>query len=178
MAHEDTTHSPAPLPGVDAAPLHAAVEALAAALHEYVDTAVGVRAEFGAAECDDDPRILSLEHRVGQHNAHLFDALHGALGMHPDLTSSVWEPTEDDASGHDHDLPEGYEQAEVFYLGFMVASPPENADMTLDGVIDVLDEAGEDVTTAFADAGYEVVEWAAARGEAPGFGDDDEDDDA
>lgn len=175
MSHEDTTHSPAPLPGTDAAPLHAAVDALAAALHEYVDTAVGVRAEFGAAESDDDPRVLSLENRIGQHNAMLFDALHDSLGMHPDLTSSVWEPAEDAA--HDHDIPDGFEPAEVFYLGFLVAAPPEGVDMTLDGVITVLDEAGEDVTAAFADAGYEVVEWAASRGEAPGFGDDDDEDD-
>ncbi len=175
MSHEETTHSPAPLPGVEAGPLHAAVEELAAALHSYVDTAVGVRAEFGAAESDDDPRILALENRIGQLNAQLFDALHGTLGMHPDLTSSVWEPDEDTEHEHGHEIPEGYEQAEVFYLGFVVAAPPDTADMTLDGVIDVLDEAGEDVTAAFADAGYEVVEWAASRGEAPGFGEDEDD---
>jgi len=176
MSHEDTTHSPVPLHDVDAAPLHAAVDSLAAALHHYVDSAVGVRAEFGAAESDDDPRILLLENRVGQLNAQLFDALHDALGMHPDLTSSVWEPQD----GHDlegaHDVPEGYEQAELFYLGFMVAAPPDTAAMTLDGAIDVLDEAGQGVTAAFADAGYEVVEWAASRGAAPGLGDDEDDD--
>lgn len=177
MSHEDQTHSPAPLPGTDVAPLHAAVDALTAALHEYVDTAAGVRAEFGAAESDEDPRILALEARIGHLNAGVFDALHDALGMHPDLTSSVWEPAEDEHDHeHDHDLPDGVERAEVFYLGFVVAAPPESVDMTLEGMIDVLDEAGEDATTRFADAGYEVVEWAASRGAAPGFGDDDEDD--
>ncbi|ACZ30051.1 hypothetical protein Xcel_1020 [Xylanimonas cellulosilytica DSM 15894] len=177
MSHEDQTHSPAPLPGTDAAPMHAAVDALAAALHEYVETAVGVRAEFGAAESDEDPRILALENRVGQLNAGLFDRLHDALGMHPDLTSSVWRPAEDVHDHEDaHDVPEGIERAEVFYLGFVVAAPPAGVDMTLDGMIDVLDEAGEEATNRFAEAGYDVVEWAASRGAAPGFGDDDEDD--
>ena len=177
MSHEDQTHSPAPLHGTDVVPLHGAVDALTAALHEYVDTAAGVRAEFGAAESDEDPRILALENRVGQLNAALFDALHDTLGMHPDLTSSVWAPSDDDADHADeHDLPGGAERAEVFYLGFVVAAPPESADMTLDGMIDVLDEAGEEATNRFAEAGYEVVEWAAARGGAPSFGDEDGDD--
>ena len=64
MSHEDATHGPAPLGAVDPAPMHAAVDALAAALHEYVGTAVGVRAEFGASEADEDPRVLALEARV------------------------------------------------------------------------------------------------------------------
>ena len=177
MSHEDTTHGPAPLPAVDPAPMHAAVDALAAALHEYVGTAVGVRAEFGASESDDDPRILALENRIGQLNAGLFDTLHDALGMQPDLTSSVWEPDDEHEHEHAHDLPEGAEQAEVFYLGFLVAAPHEGADMTLDGVIDLLDEAGEEATNRFADGGYEVVEWAASRGAAPGFGEDEDEED-
>jgi hypothetical protein len=175
MSSEHQTHSAEPLPGTDPAPLHAAVDALTAALHEYVDTAVGVRAEFGAAESDEDPRILALENRVGQLNASLFDAVHGTLGMHPDLTSSVWEPWEAHDPAEDHDLPDGVEQADVFYLGFLVAAPPSGADMTLDGMIDLLDEVGDGATARFADAGYEVVEWATSRGGPPGF--DDEDDD-
>ncbi|TGJ98090.1 hypothetical protein DLJ96_05695, partial [Actinotalea fermentans ATCC 43279 = JCM 9966 = DSM 3133] len=63
--------------------MHAAVDALAAALHEYVGTAVGVRAEFGAAEADEDPRVLALEAAIGALNAGLYDALHDSLGMHP-----------------------------------------------------------------------------------------------
>ncbi|QAY62059.1 hypothetical protein ET495_00760 [Xylanimonas allomyrinae] len=175
MSHEDTTHGPVPLPGVDPAPMHDAVNALAAALHDYVGAAVGVRAEFGATESDDDPRILALENRVGQLNAVLFDTLHDALGIHPDLTSSVWEPAGEHDHPHDHELPVGAERAEVYYLGFVVAAPPDGADMTLDGVIDLLDEAGEEATTRLADAGYDVVEWAASRGAAPGFGDDEDD---
>lgn len=170
MSHEDATHGPAPLGAVEAAPLHAAVDALAAALHAYVGTAVGVRAEFGAAEADEDPRVLALEQTVGSLNAALFDALHGALGMHPDLTSSVWQGDGDDDVVDDEPVPG---EAEPFYLGYVVV--PAAADATMDGVLDVLDEAGERVTARLAEAGYDVVEWAASRGEAALFGDDDED---
>ncbi|GAA4717877.1 hypothetical protein GCM10023216_02510 [Isoptericola chiayiensis] len=177
MSHEDATHGPAPLGDVDPDPMHRAVDSLAAALHEYVDAAVGVRAEFGATEADEDPRILALEHRVGTLNGTLFDALHDALGMHPDLTTSVWEP----GAGHDEaahqDLPEGTIRAEAFYLGFVVADPPAGASMTLDGVIEMLDEAGEQAASRLAEGGYQVLEWAASRGMAPGFGDDSDEDD-
>ena len=172
MSHEDATHGPAPLGRVDPEPLHRAVDALAAVLHDYVGTAVGVRAEFGAAEADEDPRVLALESKVGHLNAALFDTLHGALGMHPDLTSSVWEPVgEPDV---EEAVPSGPPtESEPFYLGFMVGAL---GDASLDGVIDLLDAAGEHVATQLADGGYDIAEWAASRGEAPGFGFDEEDD--
>lgn len=178
MSHEDTTHGPSPLGDVDADPMHRAVDALAAALHEYVDAAVGVRAEFGAHEADEDPRILALEHRVGTLNGTLFDTLHDALGMHPDLTTSVWEPDEDEEHDDAEDLPEGTVPAEAFYLGFVVADSPAGASMTLEGVIELLDEAGELAAARLVDGGYHVMEWAASRGLPPAFGDDpDEEDD-
>ncbi|MCA5892341.1 hypothetical protein LEP48_03115 [Isoptericola sp. NEAU-Y5] len=177
MSHEDATHGPAPLGSVDPEPMHRAVDALAAALHEYVTTAVGVRTEFGAAEADEDPRVLALENRVGQLNAAVFDSLHDSLGMHPDLTSSVWEPEEDEEPEHAHGTPEGAVPAEVFYLGFVIADPPAGASMTLDGVVELLDEAGTDVAQRLFDGGYEVAEWATSRGAAVDFGDDDELDD-
>jgi len=155
--------------------MHRAVDALAAALHEYVTTAVGVRAEFGAAEADEDPRVLALENRVGQLNAAVFDSLHDSLGMHPDLTSSVWEPDEDEEPQDAHGAPEGAIPAEVFYLGFVVADPPAGASMTLDGVVGLLDEAGADVAQRLFDGGYEVAEWATSRGAAVEFGDDPDD---
>jgi len=173
--HDDITHGPAPLGAVEAAPLHGAVDALARALHEYVDTAVGVRAEFGAAEADEDPRILALETRIATYNANVFDALHSTLGMHPDLTTLTWG--EDEAAEHDHDHPEGEaEEAEVFYLGFVVTPPTRPTDSSMGTVIDLLDEAGEDTVTKLVDAGFDVVEWAASRGE-PGLFDDEDDDD-
>jgi hypothetical protein len=49
--------------------------------------------------------------------------------------------------------------------------------MTLDGLIDLLDEAGEKMTASLAERGYDTVEWATSRGGAPTFGDDDDHDD-
>ncbi|WP_322645517.1 hypothetical protein [Oerskovia flava] len=182
--HGDRAHGPAPLPPVDATPLHAAVDALTASLHDYVETAVGVRAEFGAAEADEDPRVLALENTVGVLNAKLFDTLHGALGMHPDLTTSVWEPDAAEGGPGASVAPAG--TAEAFYLGFVVAASPAGpadgtSDWSMDSVIDLLDEAGEGVVQRLVDAGLDVVEWAASRGDAADFdtdppGDTDEED--
>ncbi|MGC5167352.1 hypothetical protein [Luteimicrobium sp. DT211] len=173
--HDDITHGPAPLGSVDPAPLHDAVNELARTLHEYVDAAVGVRAEFGAAEADEDPRILALETRIATHNAHVFDALHSSLGMHPDLTTLTWG--EEEAAEHDHASDDDVEQAEVFYLGFVVTPPTRPTDASMGTVIDLLDTAGEETVTKLVDAGFDVVEWAASRGEPGLFDDEDEDDD-
>lgn len=174
--HDDTTHGPAPLGAVDAAPLHDAVDRLARTLHEYVDTAVGVRAEFGAAEADEDPRVYALESRVAGLNAELFDAIHTTLGIHPDLTTLTWGE-DDDAGEHDHEHDdEGPVDAEAFYLGFVVTGPHRTTDATMDTVLGLLDGVGDDAVGRLADAGFEVVEWASSRGE-PGLFDDDEDDD-
>ncbi|WP_244666268.1 hypothetical protein [Myceligenerans indicum] len=166
MSHEDATHGPAPLGGVDPEPLHRAVDTLAATLHDYVRTAVGVRAEFGAAEADEDPRVHVLEEQVGQRNADLFDALHGALGMHPDLTTSIWEPGA--GAPHDEDQPV-VQRAESFYLSFLVAA--RGNDASLDGVLSLIDGAGEDVAERLSDGGYEVLEWISSRGAPAGFDD-------
>ncbi|MGB2557696.1 hypothetical protein [Cellulosimicrobium cellulans] len=161
MSHDDATHGPAPLGAVDPAPMHAAVDALAAALHEYVGTAVGVRAEFGASEADEDPRVLALEARVGALNAQLFDVLHEALGIHPDLTSSVWEPTEgeeaDDADAAPADL-----EDDTFTLEYVVVSHPGGPD--LDDVVGLLDSWGHEAHARLTEAGYDVPEWGVGRG--------------
>jgi hypothetical protein len=173
--HEDDTHGPAPLSGLDAGPLHVAVDQLASALHEYVDAAVGVRSEFGAAEADEDPRILVLESRIATHNAAVFDVMHSTLGMHPDLTTLTWG--DEHADAHDDEAAGDPEQAEVFYLGFVVAPPKRTTDATMSTVIDLLDEVGEQGVAKIVDAGFDVVEWAASRGEPGLFDDDDEDED-
>jgi hypothetical protein len=56
-----------------------------------VDVACGVRTEFGATDTDADPRVLAVEKMIGEHNARLYDELHAALGIHPHLTTSIWE---------------------------------------------------------------------------------------
>lgn len=172
-------HADQPLGPVDAAPLHAAVDALAAALHEYTGTVVGVRAEFGSKEADDDPRVLALEARVGELNASLYDLVHSTLGMHSDLTSMVWEAGRHDHEQVDPDAAPVPETAEVFHLGFVVGPPAGTTDVTMDSVLDLLDQGGEDLVVRLVDAGFDVVEWATSRGEPAdfkGFGDEDDDD--
>ena len=173
-----TSHSDRPLGPVDPAELHAAVDRLAGALHGYVDTAVGVRSEFGATEADEDPRVLALEARIAALNAELYDRLHASLGMHADLTTLAWdgeaEAAEDDAA----DVPETPETAEAFHLGFVVGPPTGPSDHTMDSVLDLLDSGGEELVARLVDAGFEVVEWATSRGEPAdfeGFDDDEED---
>ncbi|GAA1853395.1 hypothetical protein [Myceligenerans crystallogenes] len=166
MSHEDATHGPAPLGSVDPEPLHRAVDELAAALHSYVRTAVGVRSEFGAAEADQDPRVHALEEKVGERNAALFDTLHGALGMHPDLTSSIWEPHSDTPDAEDR----ARERADSFYLSFLVV--PGHLESSLDGALAELDAAGEAVAERLNAVGYDVLEWVSSRGAAAGFDDE------
>ena len=172
-------HSDRPLGPVDPAPLHEAVDRLAQVLHEYVDTAVGVRSEFGAREADEDPRVLALESRIGTVNAQLYDRVHDTLGMHADLTTLAWdgEPGHDDepATGHG-DVPAA---AETFHLGFVVGPPAGPSDHSMDSVLDLLDSGGEELVARLVEAGFDVVEWATSRGEPAdfdGFDDEDEED--
>ena len=168
--HDDLQHGSAPLPRIDPADLHAVVDALAQTLHSYVDTAVGVRAEFGAAEADEDPRVLALEARTGSLNAQLYDLLHSRLGLHADLTGMTWDDDE-------HDDHAAGTTVDSFHLGFLVGPPEAASDLTLDSVLDLVDGGGAQIAARLAEAGFEVVEWGAARGSAVGFEDDDEDDD-
>jgi len=171
-------HSDRPLGHVDARDLHASVDRLAQALHTYVDTAVGVRSEFGATEADEDPRVLALEARIAAMNAELYDRVHAALGMHADLTTLAW----DGDGAPDADAPSGDgtpPTAEAFHLGFVVGPPSGPSDLTMDSVLDLLDGGGEELVTRLVEAGFDVVEWATSRGEPAdfeGFEDDDEDD--
>jgi hypothetical protein len=163
---------------VDPAELHAAVDRLAAALHGYVDTAVGVRSEFGATEADEDPRVLALEARISTMNAELYDRVHAALGMHADLTTLAWDG---ETAGDDADVsgPGPSPAAEAFHLGFVVGPPTGPSDHTMDSVLDLLDSGGEDLVARLVEAGFEVVEWATSRGEPADFeGFEDEEDDS
>ncbi|WP_298459429.1 hypothetical protein [uncultured Cellulomonas sp.] len=173
-------HSDRPLGPVDATALHDAVDRLAAALHEYVDTAVGVRSEFGAHEADEDPRVLALEGRLGTLNAELYDRVHDTLGMHADLTTLAWDGTgahDEDPTDADDDVPTA---AEAFHLGFVVGPPTGPSDHSMDSVLDLIDSGGEELVARLVEAGFDVVEWATSRGEPAdfeGFGDDDEEED-
>ena len=172
------SHSERPLGRTDPAELHAAVDRLAEALHGYVDTAVGVRSEFGATEADEDPRVLALESRIGVMNAELYDRVHAALGMHADLTTLAWDGEsgdDEEATGQPHEPG----TAEAFHLGFVVSPPTGPSDQTMDSVLDLLDSGGEELVARLVEAGFDVVEWATSRGEPAdfeGFGDEEEDD--
>ena len=166
-------HGPQPLDGVDGIDLHAAVDALAKALHGYVDTAVGVRAEFGSTEADEDPRILALESEIGGLNARLYDLLHERLGLHADLTGMSWgDEDEGDADGPPLDV-----QLDTFHLGFLIGPPAGTSDLSLDSVLDLVEQGGAELAGRLVDAGFLVDGWGASRGAAFDFDDEDEDDD-
>ncbi len=167
--HDEGAHGIEPLHGVDPAPLHATVDQLTAALHSYVDTAVGVRAEFGAHEADEDPRVLALESQIGTLNAQLYDQLHGTLGLHADLTGMSWDDEEPEG-------PPAEGEIDTFHLGFVVGPPLAASDLTLDSVLDLVDSGGAELAHRLQEAGFDVVEWGAARGAPVHFGDEEEDD--
>ena len=178
--HDNQAHGPQPLIGVDATDLHAAVSALASALHGYIDAAVGVRAEFGSTEADEDPRILVLESEIGGLNAVLYDLLHERLGLHADLTGMSWG----DEEHGDADAPRSDAELDTFHLGFVVGPPPGTSDLSLESVLDLVEQGGADLAQRLVDVGFEVGEWGASRGAAVVFEDeddhgdvDDEDDD-
>ena len=172
--HAGGAHGPEPLPGVDTGAMHAAVDALTAALHDYVDTAAGVRAEFGASEADEDPRVLALEARVSGLNARLYDLLHESLGMHSELTGMTWEDeaAPDTETGADEDTDE-------FHLGFVVSVPPHPSDQTIDAVLGIVDNGGAEIVERLLESGFTVEGWGASRGAPVAFDDDpdDEEDD-
>jgi hypothetical protein len=171
--HDHPAHGPDPLSGVDAAELHVTVDELTAVLHEYIETAVGVRAEFGAHEADEDPRILAIEARVSGLNAALYDLVHERLGLHSDLTGMTWDDADEDESGADA-LP-APEEVETFHLGFVVGPQAGTSDLSMDSVLGLVDDAGEQIARRLMDSGFEVSEWGASRG-APVLFDDHEDD--
>lgn len=165
-------HDPAPLSGVDPAPFHQLVDELAATLHSYVDTAVGVRAEFGSTEADEDPRVLALESEVGGLNARIYDLLHERLGLHPELTGMIWAGDEPD-----HHDPDERVSVDEFHLGFVVGLPPEPTDQTAEAALGLIDDAGTDLVERLIAAGFSVQEWGSSRGAPVGFDDEDTDDD-
>jgi len=167
--HGGGAHGPEPLPGVDTGAMHRVVDALAAALHEYVDTATGVRAEFGASEADEDPRVLALESRVSGLNARLYDLLHESLGMHSELTGMTWE---DEAPPAAH--PAADEDTDEFHLGFVVSVPGAPRDQSIDAVLGIVDNGGAEIVERLLDSGFTVEGWGASRGAPVSFEDDED----
>lgn len=165
---DDAVHGPQPLPAVDPAPMHAAVDRLTAALHAYVDTATGVRAEFGSAEADEDPRVLALESEVACLNAALYDLLHSHLGMHPELTGMVWRESDDEP-----EAPAEHHDTDEYHVGFVVEVPRTLGDQSPQAALGIVDNGGAQIVERLMDAGYTVHEWGSARGAPVGFDDED-----
>ncbi|HUX72042.1 MAG TPA: hypothetical protein VMV41_16100 [Cellulomonadaceae bacterium] len=163
-------------PPVDGTTMHAAVESLAAALHGYVDTVIGVRTEFNAHDADEDPRVLALENRISALNGALYDEIHRLLGLHPDLTTLAWTNR---WAQSDPDAPRPQTDLDTFSLGFVVSPTTGPTASTLDAVLELLDAGGEALVAQLTGAGFEVLEWATTRGGPAPFDDledDDEDD--
>ena len=164
-------------PPVEGTTMHTAVEALATALHGYVDTVIGVRTEFNAHDADEDPRVLALENRISALNGALYDEIHRLLGLHPDLTTLAWTNR---WVQNDPDAPRPQTDLDTFSLGFVVSPTTGPTASTLDTVLELLDAGGEALVAQLTGAGFEVLEWATTRGGPAPFDDledDDEEDD-
>lgn len=146
---------------IDAAGLHGLIENLTRALHEYVDVAVGIRAEFDAATAEDDPRIDAVEDHVGEINAQIAERFEAELGFVSSHTSELWDVDDDDE--HDAHVIEGFESltGSVFEMGFLVV--PASSTASIDSAFSLVEASGNRIARELAEAGFEVQEWAASR---------------
>lgn len=157
---------------VDAAPLHALVDELGALLHEYVDTAVGVRAEFDAPTAEDDPRVEVVEDRIARLNTAIMEAFEERLGLVSGHTAESWEDEDEDedtGAGADDDDADG---PPVFELSFVLTVADADG-RDHDELFQVVDTVGTTMVEQLADTGLEVREWGVSYASA----EDDEDED-
>ncbi|MGH8867854.1 MAG: hypothetical protein ACRDYU_07645 [Actinomycetes bacterium] len=157
--------------------LHALVTAYATALHYYVDVAVGVRGESsGAAEAVEDPRLEVAAREAALALGRLEDACTEQLGLTADVGMAwVADDLAAEATAGATVLSEGAEDeddvpADSFHLHFAVVATPGSSEEALDGVLEIVEEAGYEIVTRLEDAGYEVPELGIARGEPEPFG--------
>ncbi|NTW38409.1 MAG: hypothetical protein HGA44_00740 [Cellulomonadaceae bacterium] len=158
--HDEAVHGPMPLVGVDSREMHAVVDTLTAVLHSYIDTAVGVRAEFGASEADDDPRVRAVEEHVANLNAELYEVIHAGLGMHAALTD-MFAPSEVD---EDEDPTDVEDRTEQFGLDFLVTRPAGQHALTFEDVLSFIDDGGAQIVQGLVEQGFRVPEWGASQG--------------
>ncbi|MGP7960544.1 hypothetical protein ACTVCO_06990 [Sanguibacter sp. A247] len=157
----------------DASELHAHIESLTAALHRYVDLAVGARAEFDAATVEVDPRIEAAEDEIGLINAEISRIFDADLGLVSGHTTEAWDGREVpfllDEDDDDEDTP----GATVIDISLTVAPGPLHTGADpLERALEIVENAADDVTATLEDAGYTVDGWSVSRELA----DDDEDD--
>lgn len=143
---------------VDSTALHARVDELTAALHRYVDLAVGARAEFDAATVEDDPRIEAAEDEIGRLNAAVSEAFESELGLVSGHTTESWESDGLDDLDDDDDL------GTLVELTFTVSPGPlTTGDDPLERALEIVEDAADQVTNALEDAGYTVDGWSVSR---------------
>ena len=136
---------------------------LAAALHGYVDTAVGVRAEFGshggrrgpadpgAGVGDRRPERAAV--RPAARAPRPARRPHGHVVGRRRATATPTRPRSD-------------AEIDTFHLGFVVGPPAGTSDLSLDSVLDLVEQGGAELAQRLVDAGFEVGEWGASRGAA------------
>ena len=77
----------------------------------------------------------------------------------------------------DADAPRSDAELDTFHLGFVVGPPPGTSDLSLESVLDLVEQGGADLAQRLVDVGFEVGEWGASRGAAVVFEDEDDVDD-
>ncbi|GAA2515078.1 hypothetical protein [Rarobacter incanus] len=146
----------APL-AVDATGLHALVDQLAGALHDYVDTAVGVRSEFDANTADDDPRVEAAERAVERCNTAFDSRFEKALGMVCAHTGFA-----DDDDDEEDDSDDVDEESVILELTFGPAT--RGADTATMGIIqeamERLDAMARELATEFEHRGVTISHWS------------------
>lgn len=159
---------------VDPAPLHAMVDELTACLHRYVDTAVGIRAEFASATAEDDPRIEAVEEEIARLNAAISERFETDLGLVSGHTIEAWEEDEESDDDADDEHEDG---AVVFDMEFLVAPGIEGTEERLDEAFSILEEGGNTIASSLIGAGFTVRQWELSRDAVYGDDDDTEDED-
>lgn len=160
---------------VDASPLHALVDQLSAALHAYVDTAVGVRSEFDAETADDDPRVEVAEQLVEQFNTAFDTAFEDSLGMVCGHTGLSWDEEDgDDEDDLDELTDPNLWQFELNADATRSASP----DVSVQDALSALKEQFESFLRGLEPLGYETTDWYCAADLIDDDSDDDDSDNA
>ncbi len=145
--------------------LRVAVDAVAAALHAYVDVAAGVAAEADSPkDAQADPRLAEARHRAGLALGRLDDELLLRLGLDEQI-GVAWDGVESPLEELPADAePEDELPGDDFFLHFVVCAAPGASAESLDRAIEVVDEAGFEVLNRLEEAGFVVPSFGASRG--------------
>lgn len=146
---------------VDPTTLHALIDQLTVALHDYIDVAVGIRAEFDATTAEDDPRIDAVEDRVGEINGQIAERFESDLGFVSAHTNEMWS---DRDSGSDDDADLGIaemSEGSLFEMGFLVV--PTTPASSIESAFALVESGGERIARELASVGFDVQEWGASR---------------